>query len=94
MRASKEQLGSPAFRKLRDNLRAIYGTQPTFVGSLLSIMAVIGDLFFTIAIVVVLLVDTKYTVMQMVIGLLVSLLLHWLAKAYDKRFAEINHPKM
>jgi len=61
------------------------------VGSLLSTLAAIGELVFTIALVVVLIVDTRYTVLQMGMGLVASLVLHWLAKAYDKRFAELPH---
>ncbi|HAT3423550.1 TPA: hypothetical protein I8510_004046 [Aeromonas hydrophila] len=91
MRINKQALSRPEFRKLRDNLQVIHGTQPTVVGSLLSALAAIGELVFTIALVVVLIVDTRYTVLQMGMGLVASLVLHWLAKVYDKRFAELPH---
>ncbi len=61
MRINKQALSRPEFRKLRDNLQVIHGTQPTVVGSLLSTLAAIGELVFTIALVVVLIMDTRYT---------------------------------
>jgi hypothetical protein len=71
-------------------LRLIHGTRPTTIGTLLSIVAAIGELVFTIAMVVVLIVDTEYTFTQMLIGLVASFIVHWVANSYDKRFAEIN----
>ena len=87
---SKEDLKKPEFRELRNNLRAIYGTQPTTVGTLLTILATLGEFFFTVAIVVVFVVDTKYTFTQMLIGLVASFALRRIASVYDKKFAEIN----
>ncbi|MBE4621117.1 hypothetical protein ABRZ80_20600 [Vibrio vulnificus] len=90
MQISKDDLNKPEFRTLRNNLRLIHGTRPTTIGTLLSIVAAIGELVFTIAMVVVLIVDTEYTFTQMLIGLVASFIVHWVANAYDKRFAEIN----
>lgn len=91
MRISKEDLKRPEYKILRNNLRQFYGSKPTAIGTLLSIVAALGELGFSIAMVVVLLVDTKYTFTQMLIGLLMSLAVHWGANAYDSYFAEINH---
>lgn len=90
MQISKDDLNKPEFRTLRNNLRLIHGTRPTTIGTLLSIVAAIGQLVFTIAMVVVLIVDTEYTFTQMLIGLFASFIVHLIANAYDKRFAEIN----
>ncbi|CAH1592741.1 hypothetical protein DC915_RS03260 [Vibrio parahaemolyticus] len=89
MRISLEDLDKPELRRLRDNLRLFHGTKPTTVGTMISIIASIGELCFTIGIVLVLLVDSKYTFTQMLIGLFMSFLMHLLANAYDKRFAKI-----
>ncbi len=40
--------------------------------------------------VVVLIVDTKYTFTQMAIGLGVSVILGWVGNVYDNKFAEIR----
>ncbi len=90
MRISREDLKKPEFRTLRNNLRLFHGTKPTAIGTLLSIIAAIGELGFTIAMVVVLIVDTKYTFTEMLVGLVVSLILHGIANAYDKRFSELR----
>ncbi|MGR5159255.1 hypothetical protein [Vibrio owensii] len=93
MKIPISDLDLPQYKKLRANLRVIYGTKPTRVGRFLCIVAGFGEVVFVVGIILTLFADTTITTSHMFIGLALSWVMGILANLYDKRFGKLALPK-